>query len=111
MNNRNYFQLGEQIRVEEPGKGIKRQIFGYDNQIMMVKVTFEKGAIGDLHTHSHIQVSYVESGRFEMTIDNEIKVLEKGDGFYIPSNVLHGSKCLEAGVLIDVFNPMREDFL
>jgi quercetin dioxygenase-like cupin family protein len=111
MNRTDYFQIGDQIGFEEPAKGIKRQIFGYNDQIMMVKVSFETGAIGDIHSHHHAQVSYVEAGEFEMTIGGEVKLLRKGDGFFVPPNVLHGSKCIAAGVLIDVFNPMREDFL
>jgi quercetin dioxygenase-like cupin family protein len=39
------------------------------------------------------------------------KVLKAGDAFYIPPNSLHGVVCLEKGVLIDVFSPMREDFV
>jgi len=44
-------------------------------------------------------------------INGEKKILKGGDGFYIPPNVLHGAVCMEAGVLIDVFSPMREDFV
>jgi quercetin dioxygenase-like cupin family protein len=37
-------------------------------------------------------------------------VLKAGDVFHVPSNVIHGAVCLEKGVLVDVFSPMREDF-
>jgi quercetin dioxygenase-like cupin family protein len=53
----------------------------------------------------------VESGSFEMTIGEKKGILKTGDGYYIPPNVVHGALCLEAGVLIDVFTPMREDFV
>jgi quercetin dioxygenase-like cupin family protein len=76
-----------------------------------VKVKFEKGGIGILHQHYHSQVTHVESGVFEVEIDGEKKMLKAGDAFYIPTNVLHGAVCMEAGVLIDVFSPMREDFI
>jgi quercetin dioxygenase-like cupin family protein len=52
----------------------------------------------------------VESGIFEVEIDGHKKILTTGDAYYIPPHVLHGCVCLEAGVLIDVFSPMREDF-
>ncbi|SFW51673.1 Cupin domain-containing protein [Sinomicrobium oceani] len=96
---------------EQAGEGISRQFVGYDTQIMMVKVKFETGAIGYEHQHFHAQTTYVASGKFRVTIDGEDKVLSGGDGFYIPPNVMHGAVCLEAGVLIDVFSPVREDFL
>ena len=44
---------------EELGGGVKRQILGYDGQLMMVKVVFEKGAVGALHRHYHSQSTYV----------------------------------------------------
>lgn len=96
---------------EDLGHGVKRQFMGYDKNIMMVKVTFEKGAVGPLHKHFHSQSSYVVSGEFEVSIDGVKKVLSAGDGFYIPPDVEHGAVCLKAGMLIDVFSPVREDFL
>ncbi|WP_159799642.1 cupin domain-containing protein [Flavobacterium sp. MK4S-17] len=96
---------------EPVAEGVKRQITGYDVSIMMVKVMFEKGGIGPLHQHYHSQTSYVVSGKFEVSIDGEKKILQQGDAFYIAPNVLHGAVCLEAGMLIDVFSPIREDFL
>ncbi|MFN3754694.1 cupin domain-containing protein [Flavobacterium sp.] len=90
---------------------IQRQIGGFDDSIMMVNVRFEKGGIGALHHHHHAQVTHISEGRFEVIIGNEIRVLKKGDSFYIPSDVMHGVVCLEEGMLIDVFSPMREDFI
>lgn len=92
-------------------KGMKRKIMAYDDKVMVVKVAFEKGGIGVVHQHYHSQITHVESGIFEVEIGDEKKVLSAGDAFYIPPNVLHGAVCLEAGVLIDVFSPMREDFI
>lgn len=96
---------------EEVAEGIQRQFVGYDSQIMMVKVKFEKGSIGYIHDHYHSQATYVAKGKFKVTIDGEDKVLQEGDGFYIPPNVPHGAECLEEGMLIDVFSPLREDFI
>lgn len=105
------FQIESEIRWEDLGGGIKRQIFGYDQTIMMVKVKFDAEAVGALHQHHHAQVTYVESGVFEVSVDGELKILKSGDGFYAPPNQIHGVVCKEAGVLIDVFSPYREDFL
>ncbi|MEO8111142.1 MAG: cupin domain-containing protein [Ginsengibacter sp.] len=105
------FQIENEIEWEDKGNGIQRQVFGYDDKIMLVKVKFEKGAIGELHKHYHTQVTYVESGVFQMLIGDEKKIIKKGDGYYVPPNEMHGVICLEAGMLIDVFTPLREDFL
>jgi quercetin dioxygenase-like cupin family protein len=53
----------------------------------------------------------VESGIFDMTIGGETKRIKTGDGYYVKPNVLHGVLCIAPGVLIDVFSPLREDFL
>jgi len=102
----------EEDKAWEPaGEGVTRQIMGYDGQVMLVKVKFEKGAVGTPHTHYHTQTTYVASGKFEFTVGNEKKIVEAGDGIYMEPDVLHGCVCLEAGVLIDCFAPMRADFL
>ena len=88
-----------------------KEIMSYDDRLMLVKVEFEKGGIGSVHKHHHTQITHIESGVFEVEINGEKKILKGGDGFYIPPNVLHGAVCMEAGVLIDVFSPMREDFV
>jgi quercetin dioxygenase-like cupin family protein len=53
----------------------------------------------------------VESGLFEIEINGDKKILKRGDAYYIPPDTMHGAVCIEAGVLIDVFSPMREDFI
>ena len=107
----NNFQFEAEMLWESAGEGIVRQIMGYNDNLMMVKVKFETGAIGTPHTHPHTQTTYVASGVFEFTTDGETKIVRPGDGVYMKQGILHGCICLEAGVLIDTFSPMREDFL
>jgi len=105
------FQFEQEIPWEDVGNGITRQVYGYDDQIMLVKAKFVQGGVGQLHSHYHSQVTYVDSGVFEMTIGDEKKIIRKGDGYYVPPHVVHGCVCIEEGMLIDVFSPHREDFL
>ncbi|MCK0098318.1 cupin domain-containing protein [Qipengyuania sp. S6317L1] len=105
------FVVAKDMAKEDLGGGISRQILGYGPEIMIVRVWFEKGSVGDVHSHPHSQSTYVESGKFEVFIDGTKQVLEAGDSFYIAPDFDHGSVCLQAGVLIDTFSPMREDFL
>src|ERR1051326_6656786 len=83
--------------------GVQRKILGYDDQVMMVHIRFEKGAIGTLHHHVHRQVSYVESGSFEVTIDGKKDILRQGDCFFVAPDLVHGVVALEKGSLVDVF--------
>ena len=100
-----------EVEWEDLGGGIKRKLLTFEEKVMMVKIDFKAGAIGEAHSHPHIQCSYVESGEFELTIDGKVRVLKTGDSFLVPTNVVHGAKALTDGVLIDVFTPLREDFL
>ena len=109
--NSDIFLHYDEIAWESAGEGITRQIMGYDDQIMLVKVRFDKGAIGTAHSHPHSQTTYVESGLFEFTIGDKKEIVRSGDGLYVAPNVVHGTVCLEPGILIDVFSPMREDFI
>lgn len=99
------------IDWEDLGAGVKRKIMAYDDSLMLVKVDFEKDAVGTIHNHPHLQLSYVAKGSFEVTMGKEKKILNEGDVFFAPTMVFHGVVCLEAGLLIDIFNPHREDFL
>jgi quercetin dioxygenase-like cupin family protein len=100
-----------ELAWEELGGGLRRKIMSYDNDLMLVKVAFEKGGIGAIHSHPHKQMSYIAKGKFEVTIGENKKLLSEGDVYFAPSGVLHGVICLEEGILVDVFNPMREDLI
>lgn len=105
------FVLENETLWENVGNGIDRQILGYDGQLMLVKVRFKKGAIGSMHEHFHSQSTMVVSGVFEFTVGNDKKIVKAGDGIYMEPDILHGCVCLEDGILIDTFSPMREDFI
>jgi quercetin dioxygenase-like cupin family protein len=105
------FITSSEIEWETVDKGVQRKILGYDDEVMMVCVRFEKGAIGSLHHHVHRQITYVQAGSFEVTINNNKKVLKQGDCFFVGPNLVHGVVALEEGALVDVFTPARQDFL
>lgn len=67
---------------EDLGAGVSRQFVGYNSQLMMVKVRFEKDAIGPLHHHFHSQITYVAQGQFEVSVEGSTKILGEGDGFF-----------------------------
>lgn len=105
------FHIGDLLPWDELGSGVKRQIMGYNDGLMMVKVAFEKDAIGAIHSHKHTQASFVSSGQFEVSVAGELQLLSAGDGFFADPNALHGVRCIEQGEIIDVFTPKRDDFL
>ena len=105
------FMMGDRTPRESVGEGIVRQLFGYNDSILMARVEFEAGAVGAVHAHPHTQVTYVVSGEFDVFIDGVETRLGPGDSFFIAPNLDHGAVCRKAGVLIDVFSPVRDDFL
>lgn len=91
--------------------GVTRQVLGHDAELMMVRVTFDAGAVGQIHSHPHRQVTYVERGRFRFTLNGRETELSAGDCWFVPPGAPHGAVALEPGALIDVFAPARADFL
>jgi quercetin dioxygenase-like cupin family protein len=89
-----------------------RKILGCDGSLMMVEVSFKKGGVGKPHSHTdHEQISYIVKGSFKVTIGEEERILHQGDSFYAAKNVKHGVVALEDAVILDVFTPIRQDFL
>ncbi|HYF56239.1 MAG TPA: cupin domain-containing protein [Salinarimonas sp.] len=88
-----------------------RKVLTYADAVMLVRVRFEAGAVGPPHSHPHIQCSLVESGVFDVMIAGETRRLGPGDSFLVPPDALHSAVNIEPGTLLDVFTPMREDFV
>lgn len=107
---KNFF-ISSEDELEDLGNGIKRKITAYNENLMCVEVHFEEGAIGKMHTHPHEQITYIISGEFEFTIGDKTQLLKAGDTTFKQSDIPHGAVCKKAGVLLDIFTPMRKDFL
>lgn len=109
---KNYYYQDE-IELEVLKDGLSRKILAHSDELMLVEVNFTAGVeFGDLHSHpDHEQVTYVKSGKFKFTIGDQSKVVTAGDSVYMEKNIPHGAECLEDGVLLDIFTPMRADFL
>jgi quercetin dioxygenase-like cupin family protein len=91
--------------------GVLRAILAYNDSIMCVENQFNKGAEGAVHSHPHTQITYILSGVFEFTIGDEKRIVKIGDTLLMESDIEHGCVCIEDGAVLDVFTPMREDFI
>lgn len=111
MSASDFFVSGDRAEWVNPEPGVTRRIMTYLPEMMMVEVVFDKGAVGSLHSHPHVQASYVAEGAFEVTIDGRTETLNQGGSFIVPSNLVHGVRALEKGRLIDTFTPYRAEFL
>lgn len=93
-----------------PDPGVSRRVLAHSPELMVVSFRFETGAEGKLHSHPHVQSTFVASGRFQFFRDGLSYELSAGDSLIIPGGVEHGCRCIEAGELIDNFTPRRDDF-
>jgi len=103
--------FSDEVDGEAVAEGVSRKVLAYCDGLMCVENAFEQGAIGAMHSHPHTQITYVASGAFSFTIGDVTKVVRKGDAMLKQDEVMHGCVCIEPGVLIDMFTPMREDFV
>jgi quercetin dioxygenase-like cupin family protein len=99
------------IKVEHPAPGIKRQMVVGQN-VMMVRFTFEPFLVTPEHTHPHEQMTLVVKGRVKFFVNGIERIVSAGDVLHFPPRLRHGATMLDEEVeLIDIFSPIREDFL
>ncbi len=105
-----YYSIDESAK-QDLGDGVSRKILAHTGALMLVNVEFETDSIGAMHKHPHEQTAYVLDGEFMFTVGEKEFHCKTGDSIYLPPEVMHGCKCLKAGHLLDIFTPIREDFL
>lgn len=101
----------EDAQAVEAGNGLIRRVLAYSEDLMCVENTFEKGVAAPLHSHAHTQIAYISEGVFTFVVDGEVREMKKGDSVLLKSNVPHSCTCVEAGIVLDIFTPMRKDFV
>jgi quercetin dioxygenase-like cupin family protein len=101
----------DEVPVDRPAEGIERRMV-WGERLMVCRLTFAPRVITAVHTHPHEQMTLVERGRVLFIVDGEERVATAGDVLHFPSNLPHGATMLdEEVVLVDIFTPVREDFL
>lgn len=101
----------EQIPFENIGEGVQRQMF-VGEKMMICRLKFAPHVVAEPHSHPHEQMTIVEKGRVRFIIGEEEKTVSAGDVLRFPPNIWHGATMLdEEVILIDIFTPLREDFL
>jgi quercetin dioxygenase-like cupin family protein len=99
------------IPVEQLEPGIERQMIVGEN-LMICRLRFAPNIVTPAHGHPHEQITFIERGRVLFTIGDKQRIAESGDVLHFPSGTWHGATMLdEEVILIDIFSPIREDFL
>ena len=90
-------------------QGIQARAVNTEN-LTVLHVRIDKGAMLPEHAHVNEQVVNVIEGQLELTVERETFILEPGKVMVLPSNVPHSGKALTDVKVVDVFYPAREDF-
>ena len=99
------------IPVEHVADGIERQML-VGEQMMICRFRFKPFLVTPEHDHPHEQMTIVERGRVRFFIEGKERIASAGDVLHFPSQCWHGATLMdEEVVLIDIFTPLRQDFL
>ncbi len=94
-----------------PLPGISQKTLVYGKKTLMAEFRLKKGSILPQHRHPHEQTGYLVSGRIRLIIDGKIHDCEPGDGWCIPAEVEHGAEILDNAVAVEVFSPVRQEYI
>jgi len=92
-------------------KGILQRTLVYGDSTLMTEFVLKKGSEIPSHSHPHEQTGYLLSGRINLIIAGEKHEFSPGDSWNIAGNIEHKAEIVEDSVAIEVFSPVREDFL
>jgi quercetin dioxygenase-like cupin family protein len=102
-------QCDEGFREVLPGVSMKTLTFG--KNMLFTEFRLKAGHSLPIHEHPQEQTGYLMSGSIRLTIGKDVHLVGPGDGWNIPGNVDHGAVVLEDSVAIEVFSPVRKDYL
>ena len=94
-----------------PLDGIEQKTLVHGDRTLMVEFRLQKGAVLPLHSHPHEQIGYLVKGHIRLMIGAEAHDVQQGDSWCIPGDVLHCAEIIEESVAVEVFSPVREDYL
>lgn len=92
-----------------PGIGLKTLVHGENT--LMAEFVLQKGSQLPRHCHPHEQTGYLVKGHMRLAIGSETFAVMPGDSWCIPGEVEHAAEVVEDSVAIEVFSPVREDYL
>jgi len=92
-------------------EGIQRKTLAYGEKTLMAEFLLKKGSALPRHAHPHEQTGYLVKGHIRLSIGTEEYEARPGDSWSIPGGVEHGAESLEDSQVIEVFSPVREDYL
>ena len=96
---------------QEPFAGVRLKTIAYGDKTLMVEFRLTKGHELPEHSHPHEQTGYLVSGRIVLIVEGRRHEAEPGDSWCIPGQAVHSAEIREDSVAVEVFSPVREDYL
>lgn len=91
--------------------GVVRRTLSSGERMTLCEITLDAGGVVPPHQHEHEQAGYVARGRVLFEIGGERRELRAGDGYLAGPNVPHSVTALEPSICIDIFSPVRTEYL
>lgn len=94
-----------------PLPGVEMKTLVHGGKTLMAEFLLKKGSAVPSHSHPHEQTGYLVKGRLQFTIGSDEFDAAPGDSWCIAGGVEHGVEVVEDAVVLEVFSPVREDYL
>jgi quercetin dioxygenase-like cupin family protein len=91
--------------------GVRLKTLVHGERTLMTEVRFDKGAVVPVHHHPQEQTGRLITGAMRFTVNGDLIMVRPGDSWNLAANVPHGAEALEESVVVEVFSPLREDYL
>jgi quercetin dioxygenase-like cupin family protein len=105
------FEMQSNTGYRQALDGIEQKTLVHGDKTLMVEFRLQKGAALPLHSHPHEQIGYLVKGRIRLTIGADVHEVLPGDSWCIPGDVPHCAEIIEESVAVEVFSPVREEYL
>ena len=100
----------KELETRSPAEGVEMRVI-HGDKMTMVFFSLAPGAEIHEHSHPHEQMGTLLAGKIALVVDGEKKIMEQGIAYHVPSNAVHGGRCLESpSEVLEVFSPPREDY-
>lgn len=105
------FSKKDDSEYKQPLEGIAFKTLVYGEKTLLSEFKLQKGNTLPMHNHPHEQTGYLISGKLILIIGNNRYHAEPGDSWSIPGNMTHGAEVIEDSVAVEVFSPVREEYV
>lgn len=105
------FYKAEKTGYKEVLPNIELKTLVYGKKTLFTEFVMKKGSSLPAHSHPHEQTGYLLKGKILLTIGKDTFEANSGDSWCIESNVEHSAEILEDSTAIEVFSPVRKDYL